>query len=308
MKRFVDRQADLASLEELIERPGAQLLMVYGRRRVGKTTLLLKWAERYPTIYWVASRMSPAQLRRDLTAAISRFHHPDDDPDLMPTFETWRPIFRYAVEQAAGQRIVLILDEFPYAAGSDPTLPSELQHAWDHEIGQSNLFFVISGSHIGMMFDLFSYHAPLYGRMTAQLHVKPLPYSALSEFYPPYTASERVAVYAVLGGVPAYLERFSDKDPLAANVQREMMSTTGIFRAEPFFLINELVREPRNYVAVLRAIGEGKHTLAEITLAAGLDKSHVSTYLDRLQALYLVERRGAGAAPHPHDARTLPPG
>lgn len=291
MKHFVDRQADLSSLEALINRPGAQMLIVYGRRRVGKTTLLLKWAKNYPTIYWVASRMSPTQLRRDLTAEIWHFFHPEDDPVLMPTFETWRPIFHYAVEQAAGRRVILILDEFPYAAASDPALVSELQHAWDHDLQGSNLFLAISGSHIGMMFDLFSYQAPLYGRMTAQLHVKPLPFSALSEFYPRYTAAERVAAYAILGGIPAYLERFNDSETVATNVQREMMSATGIFRTEPFFLINELVREPRNYIAVLRAIGEGRHTLEEVTLASGLDKSHVSTYLDRLQALYLVERR-----------------
>lgn len=303
MTLFVDRQADLASLEALLKRPGAQMLIVYGRRRVGKTTLLLKWAEPYPTIYWVASRMSPAQLRRDLTAAIWHFNHPEDDPVLMPTFDTWRPILHYAVEQAAGRRVVLILDEFPCAASSDPALVSELQHAWDHDLKRSNLFLVISGSHIGMMFDLFSYQAPLYGRMTAQLHVKPLPFAALSAFYPRYTLAERVAVYAILGGIPAYLERFNGAETIATNVQREMLAVTGIFRTEPFFLINELVREPRNYIAVLRAIGEGRHTLDEITLAAGLDKSHVSTYLDRLQALYLVERRLPATLP-PHKRTT----
>jgi AAA+ ATPase superfamily predicted ATPase len=241
--------------------------------------------------------MSPVQLRRDLTSAIWRLNHPDDDLVLMPTFDTWRPIFRYAAEQAAGRRVVLILDEFPYAIESDPALASELQHAWDHDLKETNLFLVVGGSHIGMMLDLFSYHAPLYGRMTGQLHVKPLPFSALSEFYPRYPAAERLTVYAILGGVPAYLERFNDTETLAANVQREMVSATGIFRAEPFFLINELVKEPRNYIAVLRAIGEGNHTLDAITLATGLDKSHASTYLDRLQTLYLVERQVPATMP-----------
>src|SRR4030066_42238 len=115
------------------------------------------------------------------------------------------------------QPVILILDEFSYASESDPSLASHLQAAWDHLFKDSKVTIVLSGSHIGMMVDLMGYQAPLYGRFTAQLPVDPLLFSALYEFLPRYSAAERVAVYAVTGGVPAYLERFDDHRSLTDN-------------------------------------------------------------------------------------------
>lgn len=291
MGKFVGRQSELDSLREIAARAGAQFLLVYGRRRVGKTTLLLKWAEEIglPLIYWVAARDSAANVRLGVTRAAWTWAYPGSQS--IPRFETWAEIFETIANLIGDRRVILILDEFAYAVESDPSLPSYLQAAWDHQFKQSNIILVLSGSHIGMMVNLLGYQAPLYGRFTAQLHLKPLPFAATADFFPRYTAAERVAVYAILGGVPAYLERFDDAVSIGRNVQREVMSPTGIFRIEPFFLLADEVREPRNYAAVLRAIGEGHHTLDAITLAAGLSKQHVSSYLSRLQELHLVERR-----------------
>jgi len=291
MGRFVGRQSELDSLREIAARSGAQFLLVYGRRRVGKTTLLLKWAEEVglPLIYWVAARDSSANVRLGVTRAVWTWAYPGSQS--VPRFETWAEVFEAIANLISDQRVILILDEFAYAVESDPSLPSYFQAAWDHHFKQSNVILVLSGSHIGMMVNLLGYQAPLYGRFTAHLHLKPLPFAATADFFPRYTAAERVAVYAILGGVPAYLERFDDAESISSNVRREIMSPTGIFRIEPFFLLSDEVREPRNYVAVLRAIGEGHHTLDAITLAAGLTKQHVSSYLSRLQELHLVERR-----------------
>ena len=192
---------------------------------------------------------------------------------------------------AADQRLILILDEFPYVAEAEPGLPSVVQNVWDHRFKQSRIFLVLAGSHIGMMTRLLHYHAPLYGRFTAHLHLKPLPFAATAEFLRHYTVAQRVAVYAILGGIPAYLERFDDTVSLADNIRRRIFHPTGIFRVDPLFLLQDQVREPRNYLSILYAIGEGWHTLGEIASAAGLPKQNVSTYLGRLADLYLVERR-----------------
>lgn len=297
MNRFVGRQSELDSLREIAARSGAQFLLVYGRRRVGKTTLLLKWAEEMglPLIYWVAARDSAANVRLGVTRAVWTWAYPGSQS--VPRFETWAQVFEAIANLIGDQRVILILDEFAYAVESDSSLPSYLQAAWDHQFKQSNVILVLSGSHIGMMVNLLGYQAPLYGRFTAHLHLKPLPFAATADFFPHYTAAERVAVYAILGGVPAYLERFNDAESISRNVQREVMSSTGIFRIEPFFLLSDEVREPRNYAAVLRAIGEGHHTLDAITLAVGLTKQHVSSYLSRLQELHLVERRVPATVP-----------
>ena len=204
---------------------------------------------------------------------------------------------REAAALGKDKRLILLLDEFPYAAQSESALPSLLQNAWDHAFKPTQTVLVLAGSQVGMMVDMLGYHAPLYGRMTAQLALKPLPFRALAQFFPRYTAAERVAVYAILGGIPAYLEKFSDRVSLATNVRQQILSVTSIFQNEPLFLLQDEVREVTNYLAVIRAIGEGAHTLGAITLTLGLAKNHASTYLARLQDLAFVRREVPATIP-----------
>ena len=298
MRTFVDREEELAHLNRLVQRPDGQFIIVYGRRRVGKTTLLLYWAKAsgQPYVYWVASRNTAANLRRSLAEVLWHHQHPQElvqmtAAEYLPESRSWRDLFRYVVRAADGKPLILILDELPYAVEADSSLPSELQNAWDHDLKEAGVTVVVAGSHVGMMVKMQEYQAPLYGRFTARLPVEPLSFAALAEFLPDYDLAQRVAVYAILGGIPAYLERFDSRKTLAANVQEEILLDTGMFRVEPFYLLSDEVREPRNYIAVLRAIGQGNHTLEAITLGAGFQtKQHTSTYLSRLQDLYLVHR------------------
>ena len=300
MAKFVDREQDLADLNQLLSRRGAQFLIVYGRRRVGKTTLLTKWAAEsgVPFVYWVASRNTPMVLRQGLAEALGRLESPQVE---VPLFPSWGALFQQIARTVGDRRVILILDEFPYAVEADPALPSELQNAWDHLFKGSNLFLVLAGSHVGMMDRLLRYQAPLYGRFTAHLAVEPMPFSATTGFFPHYTAAERVAVYGVLGGIPAYLERFDDSLTIKANVQAQIFDRTGMFRSEPFVLISDEVREPRNYMAILQAIAAGHHTIEAIAQAAGLQRTNVGgRYLQQLQALQLIERRVPATVPRDH--------
>ena len=290
---FIDRETELSALNAISNRRGAQFVVVYGRRRVGKTTLLVEWAKRSGLrhLYWVAARESPVLLLRTFSQSIYNYAHPTQPADPLFTYPTWEMALREAALLAAQERLILIIDEFPYLAEANQALPSLLQNAWDHAFKSTQIILVLAGSQIGMMVDLLGYRAPLYGRATAQLGLKQLPFRAVRQFFPRYTAEQCVAVYAILGGIPAYLERFSDTISLAANVREQILSTTSIFQHEPMFLLQDEVREPANYLAVIRAIGEGAHTLDEIALQAGLAKNHVSTYLTRLQDLTFVERQ-----------------
>src|SRR3990172_8571893 len=254
MGKFVGRNRELEELNRTISKRKAQFILVYGRRRVGKTTLLLNWAEQSgrPYIYWVANRDTPAQVRLGFTRAVWRWAHPDSQA--VPRFDTWEDVLETTAQLIGEQPVILILDEFSYASESDPSLASHLQAAWDHLFKNSNVIIVLSGSHIGMMIDLMRYQAPLYGRFTAQLPVDPLPFSALRNFLPRYTTAERVAVYAVTGGVPAYLERFDDSRSLSENLRELFMQRTSLFRTEPFFLIGDVIRrETQTYEAVLKS-------------------------------------------------------
>lgn len=305
MSKFVGRNRELEELNGIISRRAAQFIIVYGRRRVGKTTLLLRWAEASgrPYVYWVATRDTPAQVRLGFTRAIWRWAHPDSQA--VPRFGTWEDVFETTAQLIGNQPVILILDEFSYAAESDSSLASHLQAAWDHLFKDSNVTIVLSGSHIGMMVDLMAYQAPLYGRFTAQLPVDPLPFSALSDFLPRYTAAERVAVYAVTGGVPAYLERFDDSRSFSENIRNLFMQRTSLFRTEPFFLIGDVIRrETQTYEAVLKSIAAGDRTPQDIGRTLGVTSSYLSPYLKQLEALHLVKRSIPATIPPKRRERT----
>ncbi len=292
MSKFVGRQRELAELNAILAEGGSQFILVYGRRRVGKTTLALRWAEQTgrPVIYWVATRDTPAQVRLGFMQALWRWAYPDSQA--VPRFDTWAQIFETAAQLIEDEPVILIIDEFSYAAESDPALPSNLQAAWDQHFKNSNLTLVLAGSHIGMMMELMGYNAPLYGRFTAQLPVDPLPFPAVGDFVPRYTLAERVAVYAVAGGIPAYLERFNDKESLGANIKRLFMRRTGMFRSEPFILVGDVIRrETQTFESVLKAVAAGGRTPQEIGNTLGLSSSYLSPYLRQLESLHLIERR-----------------
>ncbi len=298
MNKFIGRSSELEELNRIISKRGAQFILVYGRRRVGKTTLLLNWVEHSgePYIYWVANRDTPAQLRLGFMRAVWRWAHPESQA--VPRFDTWEDAFETTVQLIGDQPMILILDEFSYANESDSSLASHLQAAWDHLFKDSNITIVLSGSHIGMMVDLMGYQSPLYGRFTAQLPVDPLPFSALSDFLPRYTAAERVAVYAVTGGVPAYLERFDERRSLTENIRELFMQRTSIFRTEPFFLIGDVIRrETQTYEAVLKSIAVGNKTPQEIGNTLGVSSSYLSPYLKQLEELHLVKRHIPATTP-----------
>jgi uncharacterized protein len=298
MSKFVGRHRELEELNHILSQPGAKFILVYGRRRVGKTTLLLNWAEQSgkPYIFWVANRDTPAQVRLGFTRAVWRWAHPESQS--VPRFDTWEDAFETTAQLVGDQPVILILDEFSYATESDASLASHLQAAWDHLFKHSNITIVLSGSHIGMMVELMGYQAPLYGRFTAQLPVDPLPFAALRDFLPRYPAAERVAVFAVTGGVPAYLERFGDRRSLTENLQDLFMQRTSIFRTEPFFLIGDVIRrETQTYEAVLKTIAAGNRVPQDIGNTLGVSSSYLSPYLKQLEELHLVRRRIPATTP-----------
>lgn len=296
MAQFVDRQEELGELNNLLhltERRTGEFIIVYGRRRIGKTTLLLYWSEqsKLSMLYWVARRETAEATRHSLSRALWRWAYPDASEAQPPRFDSWESLLEQLSRMIGDQPVIIIFDEFSYAVESDPSLPSHLQAAWDHLLKEKPVTLVLAGSHIGMMVDMQSYHAPLYGRFTGQLALNPLPFAALTEFFPAYSAEERVATYAVLGGVAGYWQRFDPRYSLIDNMRHHLFRSMGFFRSEPMVLISDLVRETRNYEAALRAIATGHHTPAEIAQVTGISSPNLSPYLKRLGELGFVERR-----------------
>ncbi len=288
---FVDREQELKFLNDLLTRshPGpAQLVLLYGRRRVGKSELLLHWAMQsgLKYTYWEAIKESATMQRTHLFARLL-----DIPPSGAPSFRSWIDLWEAAAKVMGNEQQILIFDELPYAADADPAFLSALQYAWDQYFQRSRVVIVLCGSHVRTMQTLLSMQSPLFGRMTAQWRLQPLPFSALAEFFPRWGADERVAAYAIAGGIPAYLNWLDPKLDLENNIRKVILNPGGMFLAEPNFLLYDEVRELNHYLAILRAIGSGAHTLDEIRTQCFLPTTSANAYLATLQELHLVERR-----------------
>lgn len=294
---FVDREQELAFLDRIAARqhPGpAQLLLLYGRRRVGKTSLLLHWSQQsgLPTTYWIAEKEPAPLQRRKLFAALSAM-----PLQSTPIFGSWSELWDAAARTIADQRRVLVLDELPYAMDSDPAMLSALQHAWDHAFQHMQAILVLCGSQVRTMELIQTSQSPLFGRLTGQWQLQPLPFSALKAFFPTWSVEERIAVAALVGGIPAYLAWLDPNLSFAENVRQVVLDPGSMFSAEPMLLLLDEVREPQPHLAILKAIGAGAHTLDEISNAALIGKAHLSSYLARLQDLRLIERRLPATVP-----------
>jgi AAA+ ATPase superfamily predicted ATPase len=291
---FKGRTQEFSLLSSLWDRPQATMLILYGRRRVGKTRLLTHWIRSTGNraLYWVAEPSSSVDQLRSFSQAIYNFVNPaiPAPDDFM--YATWAQAWQQVAAIGRSERFALFVDEFTYLLEADPSIAGGLQNAWDHILGQANIFLVISGSHLGMMQrHALSYQAPLYGRATALLHLQPFPFGITKSFFPEYDADERVVIYSIFGGIPAYWERLDSKATISENIRHQLLTPNNLLQAEPRLLLQDFLSDPHNYVGILRSIAHGARTQKEIAGRTGLPQSHVSKYLSVLREAGFVERR-----------------
>lgn len=290
---FLDRHLERATLAEAWGSGRPELVVVHGRRRVGKSELLVRWAAGKPIAYFVAAQ----QLERDQLADLGRALGPmatgfrrGRPPRL--DLRDWDEALGAVVAAAADRRIGVVLDEFPYLVDANPALPSLVQRWWDRTGSRSNVVLVLAGSQQAMMRRLVSADGALYGRPTRRLHVRPFDYFHAARFAPGWSPEDRVRLFAVAGGVPDYLEEFDSARPLRDEILRLAFNPDGrLFREAPDLLRSEFT-EPRTYETILRALANGATTPGEVAARAGLaGANRVNPYLERLIDLELVERR-----------------
>jgi AAA+ ATPase superfamily predicted ATPase len=291
---FIGRKKELELLDNLWTLPRATLLILYGRRRVGKTRLLTHWLNRHAEhgLYWMAEATSALEQLRSFSQAIIHFIDPETPTPEDFTYSTWEQALRQVALHAEKERMVLFIDEVTYLMDVNPGFVGTLQKAWDHWLSDSNLMLALSGSQMGLMQKkILAYDAPLYGRDTAQVRLSPMPFSATKKFFPGYSAADRVAIYTMWGGVPAYWERLDQELSVMENLQRQLMPYQSWMIDESRTLLQDFITEPHNYVAVLRAIADGLQSLGEISERAGLSGNHTSFYLSVLRDAGFVKRQ-----------------
>jgi len=285
---FVNRVRELAFLEKRYVSSQAELLVLYGRRRVGKTELLRRFCENKAHFFYVADLGTQETTLQEASRRFGEQFFNDSDA---VHFANWEQIFKALVRQSQEQRLIVVLDEFTYLLQTDAALPSVLQRLWDETLQHSQLMLILSGSYVGIMErEVLAYRAPLYGRRTAQWHLKPLTFEDSRLFLPSYSTQDQVRAYAIVGGVPAYLRQLVNHKPLLDNVEDEILTQGSFLYDEPRFLLQMELREPRIYFAILEAIATGHVRQAAISKKVGVNGASLSYYLSTLRDLGLVER------------------
>ena len=302
---FFGRQQELQELDRLWGSFKAEFLILYGRRRIGKTALLAEWIRRTGNraLYWVASPTSASVQLRSFSHSIYNFENPGSSAPDVFTYASWEQAFREIARLAKDQRLALFIDEFTYLLEVDPSIAGMLQNLWDHVLKSTNLFLGLSGSHLGMMKrEFFSYQAPLYGRASAQIHLRPFYFGSTRSFFPKYSAVDRVALYSIFGGVPAYWERVDSSKSISWNIKRHLLTSNNLLQSEPRLLLQDFISDPHNYLSILGAIANGAHVIKEISQITGLPSGHVSKYLGVLTETGFAERRVPVTEPGPSRA------
>jgi len=291
-QKFVNREHELEFLESRYQSSSPEFIVIYGRRRVGKTELMLKFLENKNGIYFLASKEGDRQNIKDLSRMAGRILNDEyfgqiEFPDWFSLFES---LFKHKefCDLAERDKFVLIIDEFPYLIHSNRAIPSVFQKIWELCMKKENIMLIVAGSSVSVMeSEVLGYKSPLYGRRTGQWQLDPLDFKHLGEFLP-YSKEDLVMLWCIAGGIPEYLLKFDANLPLWDNVRDNVIRKGTYLYEEVEYLLNEEFREPKNYKLIFKAITLGYNMLGEICNHTGLDKSMVSKYLDVLEKLHAV--------------------
>lgn len=274
-------------LRQRVSGNAAELLVVYGRRRVGKTELLTHLASTVRSLYFEATDSVKADQLRDFTAEIARV----SGNDLLKTqsLTNWEAALASIAQFVGERRTVVVLDEFQLLAKQAPELESVLSRWWRTTGRTLPLVLILAGSELSFFEDEVL-AGRLYGRRTGQLKVTPFLAREAALFHPKYRVEDRVRTYSVCGGIPYYLERFTDDRPLADHLLDEVFERTGLLHDEAELMLRQSITDPANHSAVLRSIAHGHNRNSEISNRTGLEPAHVTKVLNTLERLGLVER------------------
>ena len=298
---FIGRKQELQILEDEHARKGG-FVVVYGRRRVGKTTLIKQFIQNKDALYFLASneseQLNMQRFARDVAAFIGQ-------PELASaTYNDWRTLFTLFANYKKDRKKVLVIDELPYLIQANSSLPSVLQYVWDEILSDSKTTLILCGSHTHMMLsEVLSRESPLYGRRTAQIKLQPLTFFEIQEGFLNRNFREQLQIYAICGGVPKYLEFFDTNKSITETITRNAFATSGFFYDEPRFLLAQDTRNPINHYSLLHTIAQGNHRPSDIANRMQRGQNDISPYLKTLEELGYIERRVPATEKYPERSK-----
>ncbi len=287
---FIGRAKEVSVLEERFREGRSQLIVVYGRRRVGKSALIRSFANKKRTLFHVGDRSTKnLQIKKILEAASDAFKTP-----LLREIQVdeWHRLFEILTPHFLTSKTVVVFDEFQWMCESSPELPSVIQQFWDRSWEKSkSVYLILCGSYVGFMErEVLGKKSPLFGRRTAQIWLQPFSYKEARLFHPDQKCEDVAKIFGVCGGIPAYLLSFDENRSIEENLLREGLEDEGRLREEPRFLMMEELRKPAIYYALLESLQTKRLGLKDLADNVKVDKGSLVYYLNTLQNLGYVEK------------------
>lgn len=280
------RKEEMDHLKELFESDNFEFLVMYGRRRVGKTTILQEFADHYNSLFFPAREKNDSLNLEDFSKVI-QYHF---DKNFIASFLSWEDALNY-IGSKVQERTAIIIDEFPYIIEQNPSIKSIFQHVIDHSWKNKNIFLILCGSSVSIMeTDVMGRKSPLHDRQTSSLEIKPFDYLESSDFFPNFSNEDKLLVYGILGGIPRYLEAFDPKQSIERNIANKIIRNGAYLHEEPENLLKAELRETNVYSSILSAIANGRNKIIDIANFIHEDRTKVSKYLITLQTLRLIEK------------------
>ncbi len=284
---FVDRKPELSALDKAYQSKRAEFFIIFGRRRIGKTSLIKEFAKGKKYFYFLAKKQ---KISLEIERLVGRIA--EELGIFIKSRGNLESVFRELAEKLGPEeKTILVIDEFTYWVEADKSVLSEFQVIWDEILSEKNVFLILSGSAMSVMEnEVMGAKSPLHGRRTGQIHLHQLPISALRKFLPSYSFVDIIKVYGVTGGIPYYIQEFSDKLSFKENLLGTVFNKSNILSMEAEILLREELREIHTYFAILLAILEGATKTAEISSKSQVDMGNINKYLRVLMQLRLIEK------------------
>ena len=288
---FIGREAELKFLNDKYQEKSGQLIVLYGRRRVGKTETLREFCKGKPHVFFSCTQTTNRVQLRNFSSRILK----EDIParNYISEFDNWEKAFRAILDFPYGDhKKLLVIDEFPYMCRGDRSIPSILQNLWDAELRNSNVMLILCGSAMSFMEkELLAEKNPLYGRATGIYKMKEMGFYDAARFFPDYSDLDKVLAYAVLGGIPHYLRQWNPELTISENIRRNILTKGCILYSEVDFLLHQELRETPIYNSIIETVALGSTRLNDISQKSLIeDTSKTCVYLKNLTELGIVER------------------
>ena len=285
---FIGRESELKTLNNLYQSGRFEFVVIYGRRRVGKTALINEFIGMKSAIYFMGVESNAKQNLENFSKSIIEYI---GGIEAETSFASYQAALEYVFRLSENERIILAIDEYPYVSHSSKSLASTLQLLIDKYRDTSKMMLILCGSSMSYMEDhVLAYKAPLYGRRTAQIKLLPFTFDETCRLFGKFKGEEKALLYGMFGGTPQYLLQVSDKLSVADNVKNTYLNPASAIFEEPVNLLKQEVREPAIYTAIITAIATGSSRMSEICSKVGEETNTVSTYIKNLVTLGIIQK------------------